>query len=136
MRKPLNRWIAAICAALMLLGCTGCESSKADPMDTIPESTGGKDVEKAAAADNVFTLNSNSKYSLNPMIATNHSNQLICSLVYENMVELDNNFQVIPKLITGWTCSEDGKSWTFDIDTNHVFHDGTNVTGNDLRLSL
>ena len=120
----------------MMLGCTGCESSKADPMDTIPESTGGKDVEKAAAADNVFTLNSNSKYSLNPMIATNHSNQLICSLVYENMVELDNNFQVIPKLITGWTCSEDGKSWVFDIDTSHVFHDGTNVTGNDLRLSL
>ena len=136
MRKPLNRWIAAICAALMLLGCTGCESGKADPMDTIPESTGGKDVEKAAAADNVFTLNSNSKYSLNPLIATNHSNQLICSLVYENMVELDNNFQVIPKLITGWTCSEDGKSWVFDIDTSHVFHDGTNVTGNDLRLSL
>ena len=136
MRKPLTRWIAALCAALMMLGCTGCESSKTDPMDQIPESTGGKDVEKAAAADNVFTLNSNSKYSLNPMIATNHSNQLICSLVYENMVELDNNFQVIPKLITGWTCSEDGKSWTFDIDTNHVFHDGTNVTGNDLRLSL
>ena len=136
MRKPLNRWIAAICAALMLLGCTGCESRQTDPMDQIPESTGGKDVEKAAAADNVFTLNSNSKYSLNPMIATNHSNQLICSLVYENMVELDNNFQVIPKLITGWTCSEDGKSWVFDIDTSHVFHDGTNVTGNDLRLSL
>ena len=87
----------------MLLGSTGCESSKSDPMDQIPESTGGKDVEKAAAADNVFSLNSNSKYSLNPIIATNHSNQLICSLVYENMVELDNNFQVIPKVITGWT---------------------------------
>ena len=137
MRNTLKKLTALLCAAMMLLGCTGCESKSSDgPEDQILESTGGKDVVKVAGADNVFTLNSNSKYSLNPMIATNHSNQLICSLVYENMVELDNNFQVIPKLITNWSVSEDGKSWTFDIDTSHTFHDGSNVTGNDLRLSL
>ena len=137
MQRKITKFIAVFCAAATLLCCTGCEGrSSADPLDSVLASTGGKDVEKAAAADNVFSLNSNSKYSLNPMIATNHSNQLICSLVYENMVELDNNFNVIPNLVTGWTCSEDGKSWVFDIDTTHTFHDGTQVTGNDLRLSL
>lgn len=137
MHNPIKKMIAILCAAATILCCTGCSSTdKEDPMNLIPESTGGKDVEKAEAADNIFSLNSNSKYSFNPMIATNHSNQLICSLVYENMVELENNFEVQPKLITEWKVSEDGKSWTFTIDTTHTFHDGTNVTGNDLRLSL
>ena len=36
--------------------------------DTIPESTGGRDVERAVGEDDVFSLNSNSNYSFNPSL--------------------------------------------------------------------
>lgn len=128
---------ALICAAVMLLSCTACGRVTEElTYDTIPESTAGRDVEKVVGADNVFSLNCNTNYSFNPIIATNHSNQLVCSLVYENMVELDNNFNVIPNIITSWACSDDGKTWTFKINTDHTFHDGTPVTAKDLRYSL
>ena len=135
--KPLfKRTITLLLAASMLLLCAGCSSDETNPYGEIPESTGGKDVVRAAAADNVFTLNFNSQYSLNPIIATNHANQLVCNLVYENMVEVDDNFNVIPNVITEWSPNEDGTLWTFTIDPDHVFHDGTPVTGKDLRYSL
>lgn len=139
MKQRFRQWTAVLCALALLLslgGCVGGSSNKKD--NGLPESTGGKDVEKADAVDNIFTLNSNPKYSFRPTVATNHANQLVCDLIYENMLELDDNFQVIQGagLITGWTVSTDGKAWTFYIDTEHMFHDGSYVTGNDLRMSL
>lgn len=120
--------------ALIFSGCLGVQ--KVDQYSLVPESTGGKDVEPAPAADSVISLNYNRKYSLNPIIATNHSNQLVCNLVYENMVEIDNNFDVIPNIITEWTHNEGGTVWNFKLDTTHVFHDGTPVRGIDLSYSL
>jgi len=136
-----RRITAILCALVMLLCCSACSVSgvgggTADPYSLIPESTAGKDVVRAKAADEVFSLNYNTKYSFNPLVATYHTNQLVCALAYENMVELDNNFEVHPNVITSWTCSEDGKIWTFNIDPNYTFHDGTKVTGKDLRYSL
>ena len=137
MRKTAKRILTlALCAAMLLLWA-GCGA--ADPnAGGVPVSTGGKDIQKGFAADHVFSLNSNSNFSLNPSIATNHSNQLICSLVYENLVEVDNNFEIIDGagLITEWSVSEDGKVWTLTYDTTHVFHDGTPVRGNDMRMSI
>ena len=123
-------------AAVMVFfsGCTlpgtGLQS------DTIPESTEGQDLTMADAADSIFSLNCNTKYSFNPLIATNHSNQLVDALVYENMVELDNNFEVIPNVITDWEYNDTATTWTFTVATDHVFHDGTPVTAKDLRYSL
>ena len=134
MRK-LKKAAALLLSFLLLLGSVGCGSVTSDD-DNIPTSTGGHDLVRAAEADDVFSLNCNMNYSFNPLIATNHSNQLVCGLVYENMVELDNNFEVIPNVITEWSYTDDGKSWTFTLDTTHTFHDGTQVLGKDLRYSL
>ena len=136
MRNRYKRLLSLLLAAGMLLSLTGC-GRKQDTGDEIPESTGGKDVVRAAAADRIFSLNSNQKYSLNPLIATNHANQLICDLVFENMVELDDNFEVIPNLITEWRYTDDvGKTWEFTVAEGHEFHDGTPVTARDLSYTL
>ena len=136
MKKTIKRMLTLLCALTLLLTLGGC-GQKAEEGNSLI-STGGRDIEKGYAADHVFSLNSNSNFSLNPSVATNHSNQLICSLVYENLVEIDNNFEVIEGagLIKEWSCSDDGKTWTLTDDTTHVFHDGSPVTGNDMRMSI
>ncbi len=139
MKQRTRRLTACICALLLLLSLSGCAGGR--PLGGeggLPESTGGKDVQKADAVDNIFSLNSNPKYSFRPIVATNHANQLVCDLIYENMLELDDNFEVIEGagIIRSWNVSTDGKAWTFYIEEGHVFHDGSAVTGNDLRMSL
>ena len=137
MKKKIKKILALLLAAAALFVTAGCGAGD-DDKGGVPVSTGGRDIEKGYAADHVFSLNSNSNFSLNPSVATNHSNQLICSLVYENLVEIDNNFEVIEGagLITEWSVSEDGKIWTLTYDTTHVFHDGSPVRGNDMRMSI
>ena len=109
--KKIAKWISLLLILTMTLSLAACSSKSKDPYDEIPESTQGKDVTRNAGADNVFSLNCNMNYSFNPLIATNRSNQLVCSLVYENMVEVDNNFEAIPNVLTEWSCTEDAKTW-------------------------
>lgn len=139
MTQKMKKIWAALLAAAMLLGLSAC-SGESDGSDEniIPESSGGKEISRSAAADKVFSLNSNSNYSFNPLIATNHANQLICDLVYENMVVLDNNFELVEGagVIVSGTPNEDGTVWEFKIEPGHTFHDGSPVTARDLSYSL
>ncbi len=133
----MKKLFPLLLAALMLFSLSACgRSSASDPASLVPKSTEGKDVTRFPAADSVFSLNWNEDYSLNPILATNHSNQLVCSLVYENMVEVDNNFNVIPNVLDEGIPNEDATYWIFNIQPGHVFHDGTPVTGQDIRYSL
>ena len=68
-----KRSLALLLALLMLLSLSACGSRSSNPEDEILESTGGRDVERAPALDQVFSLNSNSRYSKNPFVATNHA---------------------------------------------------------------
>ena len=133
----MKKLLSLLIAALMLFSLSACgRSGTYDPTSLIPESTKGEDVTRFPAADNVFSLNWNSEYSLNPILATNHSNQLVCSLIYENMVEVDNNFNVIPNVLDEGIPNENATYWIFNIQPGHVFHDGSPVTGQDIRYSL
>ena len=82
-----TKGISLLLAMVFTAGCTlpGTNLSAG----IIPESTEGKDLTMGEAADSVFSLNINRKYSFNPLIATNHFNQLVCALVYENVVEVE-----------------------------------------------
>ena len=123
--------------AVMMLVVSGCSLPGTNlAADVVPESTEGKDLTMGKAADDIFSLNVSRKYSFNPLIATNHSNQLICSLVYENVVEVDNNFEVIPGIATEWECNDSATSWLLTIDNTRTFHDGTPVTARDVRYSI
>ena len=133
----MKRIICIILILTLLFACAACTLPGTHwSQGEIPDSTEGKDVTMGAAADDVFSLNMNTKYSFNPLVATNHSNQLVCALVYENMVELDDNFEVIPNVITEWKYNDAATIWTFTLDTTRTFHDGTPVTAKDLRYSL
>ena len=135
--KSKARKIICLILALTTALMSGCSLTGGYwKQGEIPESTEGKDLTMAEASDSVFSLNCYTRYSFNPLIATNHSNQLIDALVYENIVEVDNNFEVIPNIVSEWECNDNGSSWVLTIDTTHTFSDGTPVTSTDLRYSL
>ncbi|MCR5090426.1 MAG: ABC transporter substrate-binding protein [Oscillospiraceae bacterium] len=133
-----KKLICTVLSLAMILSLAGCGRNDDDDANKIPESSGGRDIARAEMVDAVFSLNHNPNYSINPFIATNHSNQLLCDLVYENMVEVDENFEVIPGVISGWTCNDNGTLWTLTLDTEnkHTFSDGEPVTGRDLVYSI
>lgn len=120
---------------LCTLSLAGCEVDR-DPDDYIEGKSAGEELEQSAVADDKFTVNFNKNQSLDPLIATNTNNLFVCSLVYENMVEVDNGFNVQPNVLTEWSTSDGGKTWTFTVAPGRVFHDGSNVTASDVAYSI
>ena len=47
------------------------------------------------------------------------------------LVRMNRNLEIIPAAATSWEGTEDGTVWTFQIDPNLVWNDGTPVTAND-----
>ena len=134
MRK-IKRYTALLCLAAMLLllcGCGGADTSD----DYVDGKSAGKYLSQMAAADDVFSLNYNSAYSMNPLVATNTNNQLVCCLVYDNMLELTNSYSVEYNIITAYSSSDGGQTWTFKVEPGRKFHDGSDVSAYDVAYSI
>ena len=134
MATKAKKIIAMLLAVLSMLSIAACGSTDNGEQD-IKGHSAGKELEQSVAADDKFTLNYNKKYSMNPLTATNTNNQLVCNLIYENMIELDNNFNAVPNVITDWE-TDDGEHWKFTVDTSRRFHSGEQMTARDVAYSL
>ncbi|MFQ3631483.1 peptide ABC transporter substrate-binding protein [Roseiflexus sp.] len=55
----------------------------------------------------------------------------ITNLTGDTLVRLNKDFQVQPAAALSWSSDETGKVWTFNLDPNLVWSDGTPVTADD-----
>lgn len=74
--------------------------------------------------------------SLDPQRAYCDTCQIFMTAVYETLIGLDkDNKTLVPRLATSWTSSPDQTEFTFNLDPNAKFADGTPVTSTDVKFS-
>jgi ABC-type transport system substrate-binding protein len=56
--------------------------------------------------------------------------------LYDGLVRLDKNFNIIPSLAEYWVISEGGKKFTFYLRKGVKFHHGRELTSDDVKFSL
>jgi ABC-type transport system substrate-binding protein len=56
--------------------------------------------------------------------------------IYDGLVRLDNNLNIIPALAEYWVVSEDGRTYTFQLRRGVKFHHGAELTADDVKFSL
>ena len=52
--------------------------------------------------------------------------------VYNRLVDIDDNFNVLPELATEWSVSPDGLTWTFKLREGVKFHSGKDFSSADV----
>lgn len=62
--------------------------------------------------------------------------QVLMNNVYEGLVALDQEGNVVPKLATEWTVSEDGLTYDFTLQEGVTFSNGAEFTADDVKFSL
>lgn len=73
---------------------------------------------------------------LDPHKQTAFSSIRLLELIYEPLVRLDGNLQIVPALASEWSFSADGKALTFKLDPKAKFHNGAAVTSADVKASF
>jgi len=60
----------------------------------------------------------------------------ISEQLYDGLVRLDKNLNVLPALAEYWEISRDGKTYTFHLRKGVTFHNGKKLTAADVKYSL
>ncbi|MCZ2458794.1 MAG: ABC transporter substrate-binding protein [Chitinophagales bacterium] len=94
---------------------------------------------------NVFHYNETTGIaSLDPAFAKNQSIMWAVHQLYNTLVEVDQNLNIVPSLAKSWDVSEDRLTWTFHLRDDVFFHDdpvfaggkGRKMTASDVVYSL
>ena len=141
MKHKILRGISLALAAALLASLGGCElpgTESAEPTPTplivVGDST-AETIQETYKADHIFSLNSLEGASFNPYTTSSAWNQMVGMLAYETLVKAGSDFTAQPNLLTSWE-SQDGRVWTFYVDTSRKFHDGGTMTANDAVYSI
>jgi len=73
--------------------------------------------------------------ALNPFLRTSSTNYYVRGLAYEALLDFDKTGKLVPSLAQSWSVSPDGKSYTFRLRTGVKFHNGKELTAEDVKWS-
>lgn len=126
-----------LCAALALPLFSGCGETENPYVPTGDALVDGPETIPSTVpdAEAVFSLAYYPQKSLNPYEATDHTNRVLFSLLYQGLFTVDRNYQVTPVLCSSYSRSADMKSYTFRVE-GATFSDGAAVTASDVAASL
>ena len=63
--------------------------------------------------------------NMDPHQSAAFADRQIFQNVFDKLVDINQDLQIVPMLATSWTISPDGRTYTFKLQRNVVFHDGT-----------
>ena len=60
----------------------------------------------------------------------------ISVLLFDGLTDHDGSDKVIPRLAKSWKISDDGKTYTFNLQENVKWHDGKPFTAEDVKFTI
>ncbi|MCM1286495.1 MAG: ABC transporter substrate-binding protein [Acetobacter sp.] len=127
-----KRYFALILAIILLVtalaSCT--KPSSDDSMTTTAQAETKKETDDVS-----FKLSYTQSDSLNPFEAKTQNNQILASLVFESLFDIDENYEVSANIATGYAYT-DSKTIRVDINPNLKFSDNSSIDTDDILYSI
>jgi oligopeptide transport system substrate-binding protein len=83
----------------------------------------------------VLTLYGIDPWTLDPAVAGDATSHQYIVQIFSGLVRLGDNLEPVPDIALRWELSTDGRTYTFYLREDVFFHDGRQVTANDLKYS-
>ena len=127
---------ALLVAALVLAACGGGDDDGTAAGTTPSEGDGGGSAEGGGEERALVIVRDMDLNSLDPSRAYCDTCQIYLSATYETLIGLDrDNTTFIPRLATEWSTNDDATEFTFTLDPEATFADGTPVEPKDVQWS-
>ncbi len=124
MKKLPKLLIAGLTVSLALAGCSSSGGTSGG--------SGGSEVAQDAI---IYSVNGDPQ-SFNPDMRSDDYAYAINQNIYNRLVKLNAEDQVIPDLAESWEFSDDGMALTFHLNENAMWHDGEPVTSEDVKWTF
>ena len=126
MRRPRQRWLFLLVLAGGIASFTSLwYAARTDSGGDVP-AFGGSYIEGVAGAP----------ARINPLFAPlSDVDAGLASLVFSGLTRLDDKGRPFPDLAEGWEVSEDGRVYTFRLRRGVLWHDGAELTADDVLFT-
>ena len=74
--------------------------------------------------------------NLAPYVSTSGPIGQVTSKVYEGLINIGPDFKILPSLAKSWEVSDDGLTYTFNLQEGVTWHDGEPFTSEDVQFSI
>ncbi len=74
--------------------------------------------------------------NLAPYLSTSGPIGQVASKVYEGLIDLGPDFEILPQLAKSWEISDDGLTYTFNLQEGVTWHDGEPFTSADVQFGI
>jgi len=101
---------------------TGCEK-------TIQDSKGNY-------GDSLVIVTYHAPTGVNPLTSVSSISAMLADVVFDPLVKIDENLEVRPALASSWQVSDDGTRYTFFLRRGVKFHDGVELTAEDVKFTM
>lgn len=131
-----------VCFALTVCLFSGCGTEDeayvptGDGLTWDEDYTGPVSTQATEETEQALTLTYYTEESMNPYQSNDFSNRVLFSLMYQGLFTVDRDYNVEPMLCSGYSVSQDMKTYVFYINENATFSDGTKLTAEDVLASL
>ena len=131
--KQIKKIFAIALTVITVAGMTAC--GKADKACGDHMGKGSEAAAEAASSSKKTKLvyGSGDYTRINPAM-DEHSE--ISVLLFDGLTDHDGSDKVIPRLAKSWKTSDDGKTYTFNLQENVKWHDGKPFTAEDVKFTI
>ncbi|KUG59413.1 peptide ABC transporter substrate-binding protein [Serinicoccus chungangensis] len=118
--------IAATSAALALVLSSCAESERDDSSGEGDGASGSEEAGGAEGSDATFVFGAaGAPTTFDPFYASDGETFRVTRQIFQNLVGIEpGGTEFVPELATEWESSEDGLTWTFQLQDGVTFHDG------------
>ncbi len=126
-----KKYIALFLVLAVIISCfTACSANSTDAEITTAVSTTAKQKDNTT-----FKLSYTQADSLDPFKAQTQNNQVLASLVFESLFDIDENYETVTNIATGYAFT-DKTTLRVDINPKLKFSDGSSIDGEDVAYSV
>ncbi|WP_126424957.1 ABC transporter substrate-binding protein [Brevibacillus marinus] len=131
--KKIGKYFAVLLTlGLLLAACSGGGQEAAPAQQENQEQS----AETTAGPSELIVGAEQEPVGFDPHKVPAASSVRIYALVYDSLTKLDENLNVVPGLASEWSFSDDGKTITFKLRKGVTFHNGREMTAEDVKYSF
>ncbi len=136
--KKLSLLLVVVLVFSMFVGCSNNSANTNTPNNTSNETnvTDSKNAGEPKQGGTFVVSVAKEAQSYNPDAQSDDGAYIVVQNVFNKLVKINGNDQVVPDLAKNWEFSEDAKTITFNLYENVKWHDGTDFSSNDVKWTF
>jgi peptide/nickel transport system substrate-binding protein len=136
--KKLIALLLCLMMVLSMVACTTQTNTPTPPSEPEKEDQTKEEspkTEESEYKDTLIFAPNTDVQSLDPQIQNDTTSEQVVKMLYNTLLKFDANGNVVGDLAKEWSVSEDQKTWTFKLHEGVKFHNGKELTSEDVKAT-